>query len=328
MERALYDPAHGYYAGGRAAIGKKGDFITSVSVGSVFGRLLAMQFEDLWQQMGRPAEFTLVEQGANNGDFAYDVLTANSISAEFRAALQYRIVEPFAINATRQRERLHGLPVAWSDSLETVPPFTGVHFSNELVDALPVHVVVYRSGNWMERHVAVSGAEFVWADAPLSTPALEPFLAHLPCIEGYQTEINLAAHGWLRAVAARLERGFVLIADYGFSRDDYYLPERREGTLTGYAQHQRVENVLAHPGEQDLTAHVEFTSLQETAAAVGLKTLHFNDQHHFLIPLGARLFPDATGPISPEHQRDLRALATLIHPSLMGRAFQFLLLGT
>jgi len=331
MELALYAPETGYYAGGTARVGRQGDFVTSVSVGPLFGRLLAAEFEAMWRRLGCPERFTVVEQGANGGEFARDVLGA--ASPEWRAALEYRIIEPFPALAARQRETLRPWVeagrVSWSRSPETLPPFCGVHFSNELVDALPVHRVVRRGDEWREEYVGPGpGETFVPEEGPLSTPELAEALARLPSRdwpEGYRTEIPLAASRWLREIAARLERGYVLVADYGFSRADYYLPERRDGTLSAYYRQRREADPLARPGEQDLTAHVEFTSLAEAGLACGLDLLGFGDQHHYLVGLGRLAFPD--GPPTPERQRDLRAFATLMHPASMGRGFRFLGLG-
>ncbi|MEI6351914.1 MAG: SAM-dependent methyltransferase, partial [Verrucomicrobiota bacterium] len=336
MELALYEPNYGYYASGRAAIGRRGDFVTSVSVSSLFGRLLAGQFQEMWELLGQPPEFTLVEQGANTGDFAQDVLTAAAASPAFFAALRYVIVEPFPANTARQQTRLaelvrSGANVTWHAALAELPPFTGVHFSNELLDAMPAHLVVFREGAWMERHVVASPAEgelgFAWQDGPLSTEALQEILPHLPAVEGYQTEINLEAPAWIETLARRLQRGYVLVADYGFSRSDLYLPERIRGTLSCYRQQRRSEEPLAFVGDQDITAHVDFTTLAERAEASGLTLTGFTDQHHFMMGLAKHAFPDATAPLSADQQRKLRALATLMHPSLMGRAFQFLALA-
>ena len=329
MKLALYEPTHGYYASGRAAIGRQGDYVTSVSVSSLFGRLLAGQFEEMWRLLGRPAEFAVVEQGANTGDFAHDVLTAAQVSPDFFEALRYRIVEPFPVNSVRQQTRLAelaqaGARIDWVENMTHLPPFTGVHFSNELLDAMPVHLVRFHNGQWHERYVVSAGEDLAWRDGPLSTPALEAFLPHLPAVEGYQTEINLDALAWIEALAPKVERGYVLVADYGFARADLYLPERTEGTLSCYRQHRRSDDPLVQVGDQDLTAHVDFTTLVEHARQAGCELAGFTDQHHFMIGLAKHVFPDATGPLSPERQRELRALATLMHPSLMGRSFQFL----
>ena len=331
MERALYDPAHGYYASGRAAIGREGDFMTSVSVGPLFGRLLAVQFEEMWERLERPTPFKVVEQGANTGDFAHDLLSAAESRPEFFAALRYAIVEPFEVNATRQRERLARFAgrVSWHASLEVLPRWSGVHFSNELLDALPVHRVVFRNGVWREQYVAVDSGNLRWSEGPLSTPALAAMLPQLPQIEGYTTEINLEALAWMEQAARRLERGYVLVADYGYARADYYQPERTQGTLACYRQHRRGDDPLAEPGAQDITAHVEFTTLAERAQQAGLTLAGFTDQHHFLVALGRALFPDITDPgqLTAERRKEMRAFATLMHPTLMGRGFQFLALA-
>jgi len=331
MERALYDPEHGYYAGGRAVVGRRGDFVTSVSVGPLFGRLLATQFEEMWRSLDRPVVFDVVEQGADAGDFAHDLLSAARRFPEFAAALRYKIIEPLAANLERQRARLEPFEgrVMWYDSPERLPRFTGVHFSNELVDALPVCAVVYREGGWRERCATVSGSGFAWTDRPLTDPQALRLLEAAPRIEGYCTEVNPGAAQWIASVAARLERGYVLVADYGFARADYYLPDRSEGTLTAYRRQRRIADVLADPGEQDLTAHVDFTALAEAGLAQGLDVAGFTDQHHFLAALGRRVFPDITDPadLTPERQKDLRSFAMLMHPSMMGMGFQYLALA-
>lgn len=330
MERALYDPAHGYYASGRAVIGRAGDFYTSVSVGPLFGRLLASQFAQMWECLGRPARFEVVEQGAAGGEFAGDVLAA--AQGGFAEALHYRIVEPFSVNAARQRVRLaaFGGRVTWHGSVAELPRFTGVHFSNELVDAFPVHRVVFRGGVWRERCVGVDAeGRFCWVDGPLFASDLAAIAPHLPPLEGYETEVNLEAEPWIAAVAQRLERGCILVADYGFARADYYLLERSQGTLAAYRQHRRCDDPLAEPGACDLTAHADFTTLAQAGLAAGLTLAGFADQHHFLAALGRRMFPDVSDPreLTPERQRTMRAFMTLMHPGMMGRDFHFLALA-
>lgn len=340
MERALYDPAGGYYASGRAAIGKGGDFVTSVSIGPLFGRLVAVAFHGMWEQLGRPEHFTVVEQGGDKGDFAHDVLSAveggvgvdGEDGERFAEALAYVLVEPLALNETRQRERLARWAargrVRWMAALEALEPWTGVHFSNELLDAMPVHRIVRRDGRWREAYVALGeGEALVWRDGPFSDPRLEAWLPWLPEVEGYETEINLEALEWVETVAQRLERGYLLAADYGFSRPDFYLPERTKGTLAAYDRQQRSEAFLERPGEQDLTAHVEFTSLVERAERAGMTLAGFTDQHHWMVDVGRRLFVDATAALTPQEQRERRAFISLMHPSLMGRGFRFLALA-
>ena len=325
MDAALYHPQHGYYASGRARIGRGGDFFTSVSIGPLFGALLARQFAEMWTLLGGPAEFAIVEQGAHRGEFARDVLTALKVNAPACfAATRYRIIEPSENLRAVQTETLREFTVQWFPTLDALPAFTGVHFSNELLDAFPVHAVVWDGAGWRETHVRFEDGRFTFTDLAVMSGPLIAALAQLPPVpEGYRTEINLAALEWIDALAAKLTRGFALVIDYGFSRAEYYRPERTAGTLTGYAQHRRVDDLLAAPGETDLTAHVDFTALAGRACDAGLRVAGFTDQHHFIVALGALHFP-ATIPDSPANQRDLRAFKTLMHPQMLGRSFQVL----
>ena len=330
MDAALYHPEHGYYASGRARIGRGGDFFTSVSTGPLFGALLARQFAEMWTRLGEPAEFTLVEQGAHCGEFARDVLTAlHEKAPACFAATRYHIIEPSEHLRVAQSETLGEFvaeKIQWFPTVDALPTFTGVHFSNELPDAFPVHAVAWDGSAWRENHVAIEGERFIFIEREITSAPLRAALAKLPPVPaGYRTEINLAALEWIGALAARLTRGFALVIDYGFSRAEYYRPERTTGTLTGYAQHRRVEDVLAAPGDTDLTAHVDFTALAERARDAGLRVAGFTDQHHFIVALGALHFP-ANIPDTADSRRELRAFKTLMHPQMMGRSFQVLAL--
>ena len=327
MDAALYHPQHGYYTSGRASIGRGGDFFTSVSVGPLFGTLLARQFAEMWERLGTPGEFTIVEQGAHRGDFARDALTALRANAPACfAAARYHIVEPSAALRAAQSAALNEFAVRWFPTLDALPAFTGVHFSNELLDAFPIYAVVWDGDAWRETHVGLEDGRFVFTDLAITSAPLRTALAQLPPVPAsYRTEINLAALAWLDALAAKLTRGFALVIDYGFSRAEYYRPERTAGTLTGYARHRRTDDLLAAPGDTDLTAHVDFTALAERATAAGLRVAGFTDQHHFIVALGTLHFP-ATIPDTSASQRELRAFKTLMHPQMMGRSFQVLAL--
>jgi len=164
-------------------------------------------------------------------------------------------------------------------------------------------------------------------DAPDSDDSLRNHLARLPTVPpDYETEVNLAAASWLAGVQARLQAGFILTIDYGFPRAEYYRPERTRGTLSAYASHQRESDPLQRPGETDLTAHVDFTSLAETAKGSGLQIAGFTDQHHFMVGLGRLHFPDDRALASAQPQ-ELRAFKTLMHPGLMGQSFRALCLA-
>ena len=330
MDAALYHPEHGYYSSGRARIGRGGDFFTSVSVGPLFGALLARQFAEMWTRLGEPTEFTIVEQGAHRGEFARDVLTTlRETAPACFAATHFHIIEPSENLTAAQRETLGEFAAAkvrWFPALAALPAFIGVHFSNELPDAFPVHAVVWDGAMWRESHVALEGGRFIFIEREITSTPLRAALARLPPVPaGYRTEINLAASDWINALAAKLQRGFALVIDYGFPRAEYYRPERTTGTLTGYAQHRRADDLLAAPGETDLTAHVDFTCLAERARDAGLRLAGFTDQHHFIVALGALHFP-ASLPDTADSRRELRAFKTLMHPQMLGRSFQVLAL--
>ncbi|MDQ6656173.1 MAG: SAM-dependent methyltransferase, partial [Verrucomicrobiota bacterium] len=329
MEQALYHPQHGYYSSGRCTIGRAGDYFTSVSVGPVFGRLMALQYAEIWEVLGRPGEFRVVEQGAHGGEFAHDVLSATAAEhPAFFAALRYAIVEPFPVLKKRQEAALRDFArkVEWHASIEDLPPFAGAYFSNELLDAMPVHLIRWTGGEWKERHVAGIGGDLSFVDLPLSDVRISARLAQIsfPLPKGYETEVSLAAVEWIEAVAAKLESGFVITADYGFSRDERYAPHRITGTLRGYAQHRAAGSPLQQIGHADITAHVDWTSIAEAGEASGLQLTGFADQHHFITGLltaagGAKL-------ASGGDAKTARALQTLLHPAQLGMKFQYLVL--
>lgn len=330
MEQALYHPELGYYSSGRCAIGRRGDYFTNVSVGPLFGRLLAAQFAEMWELLGRPGDFTIVEQGAHHGDFARDVLTgAAEKDREFFSALRYRIIEPFPILQGRQQEGLRdfGGKVDWEKSLEDLTPFCGLHFSNELLDAMPVFLISRKGGaDWRERRVADSDDGFNFVTQLIEDAKLRKHVeAIAPNFGGdYETEVNLAALEWIGNLSRKLERGYFLIGDYGYPRDKFYSPQRATGTLQCYAQHCTIPSPLCEVGEADISAHVDWTSIAERAEEGGLRPVGFTDQHHFITGLISRLLP---GEFEESDASTRRALQTLLHPELLGASFQFLALG-
>jgi SAM-dependent MidA family methyltransferase len=325
MEQALYHPAHGFYSSGRCQIGRSGDYFTNVSVGSLFGGLMARQFFEIWKQLGRPQSFTIVEQGAHDGDFAHDVLTeARAVMPEWYAALHYRIVEPFPILEARQRAKLDLFEskIEWQKSVGELESFIGVHFSNELFDAMPVHFVTVWNNQWQEKYVVSEADEFEFTDGPVSTERLREHLEKLPAPDAkYETEINLAALDLIEQLSLKLERGFILAVDYGYPREEFYSAGRTNGTLRVVAQHRNISSPLVDVGSTDISAHVDWTSMSEHAENCGLALAGFTDQHHYITALATMFLPNELA------EPDRRALQTLLHPGLLGRTYQFLALA-
>jgi SAM-dependent MidA family methyltransferase len=293
MEQALYHPEHGYYSSGRASIGRKGDYFTNVSVGPLFGQLLAAQFAEIWERLGKIDNFTIVEQGAHDGEFARDVLSAlRGKSPKFFSTLRYSIIEPFPVLQGRQAQALQefGDRVQWGRSLDELEPFAGVHFSNELLDAMPIDL--------RGKRVDLENDNFVLVDWPDS-----------------EAVTNRAALEWIDHLAAKLERGFVVAVDYGFARSEF-----RE-VLQVRAQHRTIDSPFEQIGEADITAHINWTSVAERAEAHGLSVNGFTDQHHFLTGIISEF------PALIEGEKGKRALQMLLHPEMLGRAFQVMALN-
>ena len=304
MEQALYHPEHGYYSSGRATIGRRGDYFTNVSVGPLFGELLATQFAEIWERLGKidpPKDgfaevnnFLIVEQGAHHGQFACDVLESTQRRfPEFFSALRYQIVEPFPVLQDRQSETLRqfGDRVQWRKSLDELAPFAGIHFSNELLDAMPL--------NLRGKLVGLDGDKLVFVEGPTGAP------------------LNQAMLDWIDCLSTKLQRGFVITVDYGFSRAEF-----RE-VLQVRAKHRRLDSPFEEIGQADITAHVNWTDLVERGEQHGLAIAGFTDQHHFLTGIMAE-FP---GLFDKADAKTRRELQTLLHPEMLGRVFQVLALA-
>lgn len=308
MELALYEPGLGYYAGGAQKFGAAGDFVTAPELGSLFGRALARQLRELCGPV--------VEFGAGSGALAATLLS--------QQALDYRIVELSPELATRQRARLPGR-VQWLDSLPE--HIRGVVLANEVLDAMPVHAVAWRDGGIMERGVSLSGEDLVWEEKPAAGELLEQARS-LPVGAPYESEIGLVGRAWVRELARRLEEGVILIFDYGFPQREYYHPQRATGTLMCHHRHRAHADVFARPGEEDITAHVDFTALAEAAADSGLEVLGYTTQAQFLINCGiTEVLAEANvdnalryAPLAAEAQK-------LLSPAEMGELFKVLALG-
>jgi len=301
MEWVLYHPQHGYYSTDQVKIGAKGDFVTSPHLGADFSELLAEQFAEMWQILGHPKPFTLIEMGAGQGLIVQDVLRyLHRHHFECFESLRYVIVEKSSALVAEQQQRLAKLSQSWGNlswqTLDEISPASiiGCCFSNELVDAFPVHQLVIEAGQLREVYVTVDqSGNFTEVIGELSTPKLASYFdwigVKLPSEAyptGYRTEVNLAALDWMEAIATRLQRGYLLTIDYGYPASRYYQPSRAQGTLQCYYQHAHHSNPYIHIGRQDLTAHVDFTALERQGELSGLQTVGFTQQGLFLMALG------------------------------------------
>jgi SAM-dependent MidA family methyltransferase len=299
MNLALYHP-QGYYATNQAGKGIQSDFLTSSHLGSDFGELLAEQFAEMWELLDRPEPFTLVEMGAGQGLLVQDIL--RHLHRQHFAcfeALEYCIIEKSAALAALQQHRFQKFADSWGrlrwqtwDDIE-MDSMTGCCFSNELVDAFPVHQIVKIEGRLQEIYVTCDRDHFVEQIGALSTPKLTQYFERVGIDlenenypDGYRTEVNLAALDWLVTVADRLHQGYLLTIDYGYPAPRYYSPARTQGTLQCYYQHAHHNDPYQAIGRQDITAHVDFTALERWGERSGLQNLAWTQQGLFLMALG------------------------------------------
>lgn len=331
MGRALYDPAHGYYGRALQQIGRRGDFFTSVSVGPFFGELLAFQFARWMENFPREVtSYQCVEAGAHDGRLAFDILEALEESEpKLFPKVQYWIVEPSRARRDIQQQRLERFRnVRWFASLAELPGrVQGIIFSNELLDAMPVHVFRWNAveQHWDELGVGVAGDQLIWTElswASIGKPRLpRELLSVLP--DGYLVELSLEAIRWWRDAAMTLASGKLMTIDYGATLDELLSPSRIRGTLRAYSGHRLVEDVLKNPGEQDITAHVNFSEIRRIGQLSGLKTETFTTQERFLHGIARELWSQR-GLWTPQQARQIQ---TLTHPEHLGRPFQVLVQG-
>lgn len=330
MQACLYHPEHGYYTHTVAA--GADDYYTSPHVHPIFGRLLARQFRQMWEILGRPSTFDLVEFGAGDGTLAVHALAwIEENSPDFARALRVVLLESSAYLRQRGAEQLKQrvwVPVRWAAE-PGAGSFSGCLYSNEFVDAFPVHRLVQRERGLREIYVTARGDELATEEGELSTPELADYLARYGAAlaRGQQAEINLAALGWLEEVTRVLAQGFLLTIDYGYLARELYSSTHPSGTLLAYREHRVSEDVLAWPGTQDLTAHVNFTALMEHGRSLGLNPLGLTTQTKFLLALGkenefADLYASEASE-SERYQARLR-LKQLIYPEGMGETFKVL----
>ncbi len=329
MELALYHPEWGYYARPPSQIGRSGDFFTSVSVGPVFGHLLALRAVAWWQNAGNPTLWRWIEVGAHNGTLAADALAALSrIAPDAAGGVRYTILEPLARIRRVQAETLarFGGSVCICPGADEIAthPLPSFFVANEVLDALPVHVVRRENGEWREQCVALapSGA-FTWTSATITPGPLADALSQLPgeLPDGYQTEVRTGFREFLAPYLRGMTHGRMIWIDYGFATEDYYISGRTEGTLRTFRNHRAGSCPLSAPGEEDITAHVDFTAFAKDAMALGATPACFENQGTWLIRAGEAWLRSMEGNADPALIRQFR---TLTHPAHLGAKFHVL----
>jgi SAM-dependent MidA family methyltransferase len=326
MRMALYHPRLGYYTGGRETIGRESDYLTSPEVSPLFGAMVGRQLREMWETMDRPPAFNIVEAGAGTGRLARDILDwASRVAREFLAAVRYTIVEHSEEAAERQRRLLsaEGLDSHADWTLQLPGAVDGCILSNELLDAMPVHRVAVRDGLLREIYVTWDDGHFTeeLRDPSGEIAAYFDALGLLPG-EGCVAEVNLEAPRWMREAAASLTRGFLLTLDYGYEAEELFAPWRTDGTLLGFYKHNPSADPYARIGRQDLTSHVDFTSVRRAGEQAGLTTLSVLMQSEFLANLGiaeALEPPASEAPDMEEYFARRRAAMELLDPGGLGR---------
>ncbi|WP_018970004.1 class I SAM-dependent methyltransferase [Rubritalea marina] len=327
MSSALYHPQAGYYARGASRVGKSGDFFTSVSVGSVFGTLLAERIAKLHQEHSAGSPLNILELGANTGHLALDVL--NAIQAqhpELYHKVQYIISEPLESMRQEQTRILAAhadklLHVAL-DALPSLPDYT-IFLSNELLDAFPVRLIQYKQSKWCERVVNWIEDSFQWDTREIRCTETLAFTDTLGqnFSDGYTTEFRPELEKLSQTLAQAIEHGAILCIDYGYAHSELYAPHRVEGTLRCFNRHQANDNPLTQVGEQDITAHVDFTNWAKVMNRHGFTPSCFERQSSYFSRLGAAYFNQKSSEGQPIDPSEIRQFQTLTHPSMLGSQF-------
>ncbi len=331
MRAALYDEAEGYYRKQHPIWGREGDYRTSPERSDLFAATFARYFAGLYQQLGNPDSITIVEIGGGAGHFAFGVLqTLQTYFPQVFAATRY-VFDEISISAqTAAQQRLvrfRGCVEFASDEVEIDP---GIVFSNELLDAFPVHRVTLSAGTLCELYVSLGGDEqFSWMIGPASTPELAEYLEQhdIRLREGQVAEVNLETEKWLAKVAANLKRGYLITVDYGAEATELYSATGREqGTLRGLQRHALVENLLANPGDTDLTSTINWTAVRTSAETLGFQTVSFSRQDKFLLAAGLleQLELQSASASEADKMRLSTAAREMILPNGMAASFQVL----
>ncbi len=326
MELALYAPGLGYYSGGSTKFGDAGDFVTAPEISPMFSQLLARQVAQVLRATGGD----VLELGAGSGRMAADVLA--SLAEMNQLPRRYGILEVSAELRERQQERLVELPkhlserVHWIDALPDT--FSGVILANEVFDALPTHVVAWENERMLERGVGWHNNTLVWEQRELPAGPLRTRALEIAAAPPYISEINLNAPALVRSLAAMLQQGVLLLIDYGFGAGEYYHPQRSQGTLMCHIRHRMHDDPFYLPGLQDITSHVDFSTIAGAGIAAGMSLLGYTTQAQFLINLGITDLLEQTPATDVASYAPLASQAQkLLSPAEMGELFKVLALG-
>jgi SAM-dependent MidA family methyltransferase len=315
MELVLYEPGLGYYASGARKLGAGGDFVTAPELSPLFGRTLARQVAQLLQ----PGE-AILEFGAGSGALAASIL--NEIS------VPYFVLET-SPDLRQRQEQLLGNGVQWLDRLPR--QFRGVMLANEVVDAMPVHALAWTRAGVLERGVCANEGQLAWSDRPAGASVLDHLREleiEIPPSGRYESELALFARAWMRSLGRFLERGAILVIDYGFPAREYFHPQRSMGTLACHYRHRVHGDPFYLPGLQDVTAHVDFSALARAADEAALEVLGFANQAQFLVNCGITDLLAAENPADPKRYLPAAAAAQkLLSPAEMGELFKVLAVG-
>ena len=288
MEMALYEPELGYYTSQKTRIGRSGDFYTSSHLHPAFGMMLGKQIEEMWEIMNKPSAFQIVEMGSGAGYLCKDILDYLK-NRELFNSLNYTIVELNPAMKTSQQNLLTDFSdkIRWVSSIRELNNIKGCFLSNELLDAFPVHLIEMND-EIEEIFVSTDNEKLIEIKGAPSTNGIADYLKEfsIGLEKGHRSEINLEIKNWLGEINRVLTEGFILTIDYGYSSEDYYSEDRNRGTLLCYHEHQVTEDPYQNTGEQDITAHVNFSSVKKWGDELGINTIGFCPQGAFLVSLG------------------------------------------
>lgn len=335
MEMALYEPGLGYYASQKTRIGRHGDFYTSSHLHPAFGMMIGNQIEEMWELMGRPSDFQIVEMGSGAGYLCKDIMEyykglgigGQGLEREIFKNLQYIIVElnPAVMNNQKALLSDYSGKIRWVSSIRELNNIKGCFLSNELLDAFPVHVIEMDDGI-KEIFVSADNEKLTKIKGTPSTSEIADYIKEfsIELMKGHRTEINLEIKKWLSEIDRVLTEGFILTIDYGYSSEDYYSEDRNRGTLLCYHEHQVTEDPYQNIGEQDITTHVNFSSVKKWGDELGIKAIGFCPQGTFLVSLG---IDEAISEIhkNSDYPFEVARIKKLILPGTMGETHKVII---